>query len=158
MFDILCRQGKEDPHASKTRRKEQHDMHLDYEINDFYALGSPIGLFQMLKGKTIAGRPTPADPKRAQSGSMDDPMFDSPAPGRNGNKPTPANDATVSSPKCEQIFNIFHPTDPISYRIEPLISPAMAGLKPQPLPYTKHSSLSPGATCCQTRCSRSADC
>jgi len=40
-------------------------------------------------------------------------------------------------PKCRQIFNIFHPTDPISYRIEPLISPAMSTLKPQPLPYTK---------------------
>lgn len=44
---------------------------------------------------------------------------------------------TVSSPKAEQLFNIFHPSDPISYRMEPLISPAMASLKPQALPYTK---------------------
>lgn len=36
-----------------------------------------------------------------------------------------------------QLFNIFHPSDPISYRLEPLISPAMASLKPQALPYTK---------------------
>lgn len=35
------------------------------------------------------------------------------------------------------MFNIFHPSDPISYRLEPLISPAMASLKSQPLPYTK---------------------
>ena len=46
---------------------------------------------------------------------------------------------SVSSPKVEQLFNIFHPSDPISYRLEPLISPAMAGLKPQLLPYTKKS-------------------
>lgn len=46
---------------------------------------------------------------------------------------------SVSSPKVEQLFNIFHPSDPISYRLEPLISPAMASLKPQQLPYTKKS-------------------
>jgi hypothetical protein len=44
---------------------------------------------------------------------------------------------SVSSPKVAQLFNIFHPSDPISYRLEPLISPAMSSLKPQVLPYTK---------------------
>jgi len=43
----------------------------------------------------------------------------------------------VSSPKVSRLFNIFHPSDPISYRMEPLISPAMSRLKPQSLPYTK---------------------
>lgn len=36
-----------------------------------------------------------------------------------------------------QLFNIFHPSDPISYRVEPLIAPVMSTLKPQALPYTK---------------------
>jgi len=44
---------------------------------------------------------------------------------------------TISSPKCAQLYNIFHPSDPISYRLEPLIAPAMSSLKPQALPYTK---------------------
>lgn len=44
---------------------------------------------------------------------------------------------SVSSPKVSQLFNVFHPSDPISYRLEPLISPAMSTLKPQVLPYTK---------------------
>lgn len=44
---------------------------------------------------------------------------------------------TISSPKCAQLYNIFHPSDPIAYRLEPLISPAMSSLKPQALPYTK---------------------
>lgn len=44
---------------------------------------------------------------------------------------------SISSPKVGQMFNIFHPSDPISYRLEPLISTAMASLKPQMLPYTK---------------------
>src|SRR6266536_889352 len=44
---------------------------------------------------------------------------------------------TVSSPKVAQLYNIFHPSDPISYRLEPLIAPAMSSMKPQLLPYTK---------------------
>lgn len=44
---------------------------------------------------------------------------------------------TVSSPKMGQLYNIFHPSDPIAYRLEPLISPAMSSMKPQLLPYTK---------------------
>lgn len=50
----------------------------------------------------------------------------------------------VSSPECGQLFNIFHPTDPIAYRIEPLVSKAMAELKPQPLPYTKRGLFNSG--------------
>lgn len=49
---------------------------------------------------------------------------------------------SVSSPKVAQLFNIFHPSDPISYRMEPLISPVMSSLKPQQLPYTKKGFLS----------------
>src|ERR1700730_3761690 len=44
---------------------------------------------------------------------------------------------TISSPKLSQLYNIIHPSDPISYRLEPLISPAMSTMKPQALPYTK---------------------
>jgi hypothetical protein len=40
------------------------------------------------------------------------------------------------------LYNIFHPTDPISYRIEPLIAPQTARIKPQALPYTKKNFLS----------------
>jgi hypothetical protein len=43
----------------------------------------------------------------------------------------------ISSPKVSQLYNIFHPSDPIAYRLEPLIAPAMSSMKPQLLPYTK---------------------
>ena len=49
--------------------------------------------------------------------------------------------SSVSSPNIKQLFNVFHPSDPISYRLEPLISPAMKQLKPQGLPYTKKGIL-----------------
>nr|OQO31430.1 hypothetical protein B0A51_02141 [Rachicladosporium sp. CCFEE 5018] len=132
MFDILCRQDRK----SDIGRKDIQHGRLDFEVEDFYALGSPIGLFQMLKGRTIAARETPS---RSQTARMsDDPMLDVPSSKTNStNFGTRNSEIPVSSPKCSQIYNIFHPTDPISYRIEPFISPAMAALKPQPLPYTK---------------------
>ena len=135
MFDILCRQDQQ------PKRRGEPNMKLDFQVEDFYALGSPIGLFQMLGGRTIAARPKAGDRDRAGSniGSMDDPMLGAPSSKKQKDL-TPTHvqgENPVARPKCDQIFNIFHPTDPISYRIEPLISPAMAALKPQPLPYTK---------------------
>lgn len=134
MFDILCNQKVEksamNRHSvGRQPHKSDEGIRLDFEVEDFYALGSPIGLFQMLKGRTIAARHTP-NIKAAQTpfDIMDDP-FSSATPGYI--------DLTTSSPKCERLYNIFHPTDPISYRLEPLISPAMSSLKPQSLPYTK---------------------
>ncbi|EDU44556.1 DDHD domain containing protein [Pyrenophora tritici-repentis Pt-1C-BFP] len=137
MFDILCiqRDAKARPSAqsAKQRRSTEEGLKLDFEVEDFYALGSPIGLFQMLKGRTIVARPSvPTStfvPPKTPGTSIDDPFS------QGGDEH--AFDITTSSPLCKQIFNIFHPTDPISYRIEPLISPAMSTLKPQPLPYTK---------------------
>ncbi|KAK5115787.1 hypothetical protein LTR62_000876 [Meristemomyces frigidus] len=159
MFDILCSQGHAPSHPPpRSGRTHPEHLRLDFEVADFYALGSPIGLFQMLKGKTIAARQPAA---RTMNTSMDDPMLDGPprnagtAMGDTG----PSSDISKSSPKCSQIFNIFHPTDPISYRIEPLISPAMAALKPQPLPYTKRgifgAPMGQGLTGIGTRVSQS---
>ncbi len=141
MFDILCRQDQQ-VHSSKRHRKDNQDLKLDFEVEDFYGLGSPIGLFQMLAGRTIAARETSSSRSRMMTTSMDDPMLDMAAPATSQRNARPMEhtsnpDIAVSRPKCAQIFNIFHPTDPISYRLEPLISPTMATLKPQPLPYTK---------------------
>lgn len=159
MFDLLCRQGKatEGGAGHGHKKRERHPLKFDFEVEDFYALGSPIGLFQMLKGRTIQGREAHHARHRAVSGSMDDPMLDVAAAGSSSalsslnrtrktssaaaaaaaNLPAALGDIQVSSPKVNQLFNIFHPTDPISYRLEPLISPTMSSLKPQPLPYTK---------------------
>ncbi|KAF3035666.1 hypothetical protein E8E12_003502 [Didymella heteroderae] len=133
MFDILCLQrDAAKPRSGRQRRLTEEGLKLDFEVEDFYALGSPIGLFQMLKGRTIAARPASAFvPPETPATPLDDPF--SPTVAERDH----AFDITTSSPLCKQTFNIFHPSDPISYRIEPLISPAMAGLKAQPLPYTK---------------------
>ncbi|KAJ0120134.1 DDHD domain-containing protein [Diaporthe amygdali] len=155
MFDILCRQQelKKESEQSKnplriwpseTRKpatKDPRDLTFDFEVDDFYCLGSPIGLFQMLKGRTIGARHltdglpanSPFDPDL-----VDDP-FRTASLGVEPHRISPVTGLpySVSSPKLSQMFNIFYPSDPISYRIEPLISPAMSSLKPQNLPYTK---------------------
>ncbi|KAI8633756.1 DDHD domain-containing protein [Xylariaceae sp. FL1651] len=154
MFDILCRQKEPAKGVEPLRNplrfwpsqersessREPRSHSFDFDVEDFYCLGSPVGLFQMLKGRTIAARHQPhAAPSESPLSTeyMEDPFFSS------SNTPTQQLSTitglpfSVSSPKVAQLFNIFHPSDPIAYRLEPLISPAMSSLKPQVLPYTK---------------------
>jgi hypothetical protein len=133
LFDILCIQ-RSDPVWTALTRQFDDKMQLDFPVEDFYSFGSPIGLYQMLKGRIVAGRPKKSTfrPAVTPFGPTVDPF----------SQATSFLDVTTSSPKCEQMFNIFHPTDPIAYRIEPLISSAMKDLPPQPLPYTKKGFFS----------------
>lgn len=146
-FDILCRQGEEAKTrprrvSSKTSRQNttDQDLALDFPCESFYALGSPIALFQMLKGRSIAGRQSFRDQAPPTSPFDPDPMQNNPFQDIgtvSSGQTKHILPITTSSPKCGELYNIFHPTDPIAYRMEPLISPAMSSLKPQALPYTK---------------------
>ena len=40
-------------------------------------------------------------------------------------------------PTCPAMFNIYHPYDPIAYRIEPHIDPSLCNLKPVLMPHHK---------------------
>lgn len=150
LFDILCRQKNQSPGSSydgrprkssqpKTKFGHGSDLGLNFYVEDFYCLGSPLGLYQMLKGCKIAGRPSLKGMPKGTSlnpEALEDPFL---GPGAHQSHKTDGDllSIGVSSPKCSQLFNIFHPADPIAYRIEPLVSNAMSPLKPQPLPYTK---------------------
>ncbi|KAI9927336.1 hypothetical protein MW887_002948 [Aspergillus wentii] len=150
LFDILCRQ-QSDSHLKKKRPPPQEDQtpmpnrdySLDFQCEELFCLGSPIALFQMLKGKTIAGRST-VDPRSSNiNSSIDVPEFSGSSSAHHSVNArvgtTVEAPAILSSPHCRQLYNIFHPSDPVSYRIEPLISPVMSTLKPQPLPSVKKS-------------------
>ena len=157
LFDILSRQKETKPTPSGSNRYRKGsqrggsyggnqpvpDLGLKFEVEDFYCLGSPLGLYQMLKGRKIAARRSISG-AAAQSPLNPDALDDSFLGASSqqladigGTRESDILSVTVSSPKCEQLYNIFHPADPIAYRIEPLISRAMSSLKPQPLPYTK---------------------
>ena len=127
VFDVLCRQPP-DPGKSSipTERPLPRNLALDFAVENFFAVGSPIGLLQMLKGRNIRARGDIESlvPNSPLSTDLDDPFVSSSSP-------------PVSCPKVRDLYNIFHPTDPISYRIEPLVSKAMVRLRPQALPWTK---------------------
>ncbi|KAK9456351.1 DDHD domain-containing protein [Dipodascopsis uninucleata] len=124
-FDILCRQPDLHDFGSSLPKKNV----LDFDVDSFFGLGSPVGLFQMLKGKAIM-------PRTVKS------VNDEPLSPLNYDIDTPFDImtqkfATISTPNVEDIYNIFHPADPISYRMEPLVVKRMAELKPQPIPSTR---------------------
>lgn len=144
MFDLLCRQKEKSKDGDALRNplrfstSSSRELAFSFDVEDFYCLGSPIGLFQMLKGRTISARHLPlTNPSESplSNDHLEDPFFaTSPTERVSSVTGLPS---SVSSPRVKQLFNIFHPSDPISYRMEPLISPAMSALKPQVLPYTK---------------------
>ncbi|KAI0912269.1 DDHD domain-containing protein [Ustulina deusta] len=154
MFDILCRQkqpaGSVEPLRNPLRfwpsqehpepSKDTKDLSFDFNVEDLYCLGSPVGLFQMLKGRTVAARHQPnAAPSKSPLSQeyMEDPFLSTPSTSGQRVSAVTGLPLSVSSPKVAQLFNIFHPSDPIAYRLEPLVSSAMSSLKPQALPYTK---------------------
>ena len=65
MFDILCRQKEQQPtdpgmrsnplnfppSQERTESNDANGLQFEFDIEDLYCLGSPIGLFQMLKGR-----------------------------------------------------------------------------------------------------------
>ncbi|KAM0295188.1 hypothetical protein ACHAPM_011006 [Fusarium culmorum] len=153
LFDLLCQQRRDQAPVSRSilrlwpaqdipeTHSKDSDLNLEFKVEDFFCIGSPIGLFQMLKGQTIAARQNiPAGNAINDTGASTSDDILRPAPlalGSGQISSVTGLPASVASPKVQQLFNIFHPSDPISYRLEPLISPSMSTLKPQLLPYTK---------------------
>ncbi|XP_044071242.1 SEC23-interacting protein isoform X1 [Siniperca chuatsi] len=72
---------------------------LDFEPVNFFALGSPIGMFLTVRGLEKI-------------------------------------EETYQLPTCKRFFNIYHPLDPVAYRIEPMIIPDL-DLKPVLIPHHK---------------------
>ncbi|XP_053306305.1 SEC23-interacting protein [Spea bombifrons] len=72
---------------------------LDFEPVNFFALGSPIGMFLTVRGLDKI-------------------------------------DETYRLPTCKGFFNIYHPLDPVAYRLEPMILPDI-DLKPVLIPHHK---------------------
>ncbi|KAL4937452.1 hypothetical protein BDV06DRAFT_232584 [Aspergillus oleicola] len=138
MFDILC-SGDMDT-VKLGDLAPTSTASFNFQCEEFFCLGSPVALFEMLKGKTIAGR------TNIRTGGDDAVHMASKQTSTKRQSATfgtgiAANEdqTAVSIPRCGQLYNIFHPSDPVSYRMEPLISPAMSSLKPQPLPSVKRS-------------------
>ncbi|KAL2842965.1 DDHD domain-containing protein [Aspergillus pseudoustus] len=141
LFDILCSgdpEPRKAPHAGERANAES----FSFECEEFFCLGSPVALFQMLKGNKIAGRPPLQDEKsEVPLGLAGHDTLKAKRQSANLSTGSMMNQGpfAVSVPQCRELYNIFHPSDPVSYRMEPLISPVLSSLKPQPLPSVKRS-------------------
>lgn len=104
-FDILSKQSSLEDSTTKTDK-------LSFDVENLFCVGSPIGVFKLISKKNIVPR------------SMVPNDFD-------------VNDDTLpyESPKCQNIYNLFHPCDPVGYRMEPLINPKFANMKPESVPF-----------------------
>ncbi|CAG8443107.1 822_t:CDS:10 [Ambispora leptoticha] len=143
-FDILCHQQPISPITVSGIFDERNDpemqqlherlVKLDFPVANFFALGSPIGLFLMLKGLKIGSRRSQLLNRLREMISGDHLNNDS--------DEIPELKSVSSIPLCypavRNIYNIFHRADPIAYRLEPLIARHYGvSLKPALIPYHK---------------------
>lgn len=73
---------------------------LNFEPKQFFALGSPIGMFVTVRGIDALG-------------------------------------LDFKLPTTDNFFNIFHPYDPVAYRIEALVNPELGSVRPVLIPHHK---------------------
>ncbi|KAG0052492.1 hypothetical protein BGZ83_002522 [Gryganskiella cystojenkinii] len=87
---------------------------LEFPVTNFFALGSPIGLFLLLKGCKLGARLSDAS---TTGESTAQPCF---------------------RPAVDNVYNIFHRSDPVAHRLEPLISRSYGSkTRPALIPYHK---------------------
>ncbi|RCK54888.1 hypothetical protein Cantr_03930 [Candida viswanathii] len=80
------------------------EKHLTFDVTNLFLVGSPVGMFKLLAEKNIRGRDSPDFVPE----TLDD----------------------FVSPKCVNLYNIFHPCDPVAYRMEPLVVPQYGDFHP----------------------------
>lgn len=104
-FDLLCSQDL----------PKFKDIKLDFDVESLFCVGSPVGLFKLLQQKNI--RPRFGDTALKD---IEDPT---------------SLDTKAVSPKCKNLYNVFHPCDPVSYRMEPLVDPELGAVKADEVPF-----------------------
>ncbi|CAI0556497.1 unnamed protein product [Linum tenue] len=82
---------------------------LEFTVDTFFAVGSPLGVFLALRNIRIGVG-------KGQEYWMEE-------------------NITEEIPACRQMFNIFHPFDPVAYRIEPLVCKEYINRRPVIVPY-----------------------
>ncbi|XP_030509544.2 phospholipase SGR2 isoform X2 [Cannabis sativa] len=84
---------------------------LEFKVDTFFAVGSPLGVFLALRNIRIGiGR---------------------------GQDYWGEENINEEFPACQRMFNIFHPFDPVAYRVEPLVCKDYIGKRPVLVPYHK---------------------
>lgn len=95
--------------ASKSYTPHIKYTKLAFKVDTFFAVGSPLGVFLSLRNVRIGiGK---------------------------GKDYWEEDNINEEMPACRQMFNIFHPFDPVAYRIEPLVCKEYVDKRPVIIPY-----------------------
>ncbi|OWR50376.1 triglyceride lipase, partial [Danaus plexippus plexippus] len=110
LYDLLCHQTAQELDINSSKQYVQGCAgtgqptvkypRLVFYPDALYALGSPIAIFECIRGVETLGK-------------------------------------DFCLPTCKNFFNIFHPYDPIAYRLEPMINPSLRNVKPYLIPHHK---------------------
>ncbi|XP_077231820.1 phospholipase SGR2-like [Tasmannia lanceolata] len=84
---------------------------LEFKVDTFFAVGAPLGVFLALRNIRIGIG-------KGQEYWQDEGIIE-------------------EMPACRQMLNIFHPFDPVAYRVEPLICKEYISRRPVIIPYHK---------------------
>ncbi|EPS63168.1 hypothetical protein M569_11618, partial [Genlisea aurea] len=108
----ICRKGKVRPGKEESTKNYTPLMRytkLVFKVDTFYAVGSPLGVFLSMRNVRIGvGRGKEYWGEEIISEEM---------------------------PACRQMLNIFHPCDPVAYRLEPLVCKENLQKRPVIVPY-----------------------
>ncbi|KAI8341757.1 DDHD domain-containing protein [Chlamydoabsidia padenii] len=135
-FDILSTQPMTPTQEKFAKSKDRLPLPLEkrapplkFAVENFFAVGSPLGIILLLRGFKISSRSALAQGGMSEWEQSSAALLD----GNNGNNPI-----SYYYPAVENLYNIFHNSDPVSYRLEPLIARHYgAKEKPVPIPYIK---------------------
>mmetsp|Transcript_16820 Transcript_16820/g.25291 ORF Transcript_16820/g.25291 Transcript_16820/m.25291 type:complete len:645 (-) Transcript_16820:185-2119(-) len=128
LYDIL---------ACQTADMRDSPMSLAFRPQSFFALGSPLGLFLTIRNSAVHQRAQLNRPVSSSEDSSSDPLPSAPPLGlsslRSADVPTISPNFTF--PTCSRFYNIFHPHDPVAYRVEPLLDPQLQSRSPAIVPH-----------------------
>lgn len=102
-------QSKDEEAPRKTYAPYIKYTKLHFKVDTFFAAGSPLGVFLSLRNVRIGIG-------KGQDYWQDEQISE-------------------EMPCCQQMFNIFHPFDPVAYRVEPLICEEYIRKRPVIIPY-----------------------
>lgn len=131
-FDILSAQPFTPTQLSSVRNAavitDKKTASLDFPVKNYFAIGSPLGMIMILRGHKMVSRKTlESNNAAATTTSTDHNTF--------SDKTAPI---SFVYPAADNIYNIFHNSDPVAYRLEPLVVRHYGSkLKPFPIPYIK---------------------
>lgn len=125
LTDLLLSSEPVDPVVIRRRSIPRIYPKLIPKIDCLFAVGSPLGLFLLLKGDRL-------EPHELDSDKLSHILRK-----LHACKPQYMASLPPAKPAIRAMYNIFHPTDPVSYRLEPIIHSSFSKRKPVSIYYTK---------------------